>query len=204
MSTLRQLAAAVQLSLGFVFLLSAVPKLRRPSGFARSVATYEILPRRIVSPFAGVVMLLEVFLVLAFLTGWWNGIALPLAAVLLLAFLGAVGLNLSRRRRVPCGCFGERSAMISPRTVARLLLLLAAVVFVLTVRGVTGPSVASLTALVVHGAPTGVLLHTIGLTGCLGLVGVWLLSLPDVVVVVRGLFHGMAPTGDAGDEAEGA
>lgn len=202
MSTMRQLTAAAQLSLGIVFLLSAVPKLRRPRAFVQTVAAYGILPRHAVPPVAGAVTLLETVLALAFLLGWWNGAALPLAAALLLGFLGAVGANMRRGRRIPCGCFGDRSETISSRTLARLLLLLAVVAFVLAIRGMTGSPAPGLATLVVHGATPIELVQTIGLAGCLLLVGCWLQSLPDIVVV-HGLFRGISPSGLAGDELEG-
>lgn len=147
MSTLLQLTAAIQFSLGTVFLLSAMPKLRHPRVFTRSVAVYQVLPRRAVLLFAIAAALLEAFLALALLSGWWTGAAVPLAAALLLGFLGAVGANLRRGRRVPCGCFGERSEPISARTLARLLLLLVAVAFVVAVRIATGSPTPGLAAL---------------------------------------------------------
>lgn len=131
-----QVAVASQISLGIVFLLSVLPKLRRPLAFARSVIGYEILPDKAASAFALILIPVEAFLAVAFLTGWLTDIALPLAAVMLLMFLVAVGMNLRRDRRVPCGCFGDASERISPRTLARLLLLLIVVLLLIAFKAV--------------------------------------------------------------------
>ncbi len=117
-SVLSHIALAAQFGLGIVFLLSALPKLRRPLPFAHSVVEYRILPAGVAYVFGLALIPLEIFLTLAFLTGWLTDVALPVATLMLIAFLVAVGVNLRRGRQIPCGCFGNVSELISPRTLA--------------------------------------------------------------------------------------
>lgn len=178
-----QIAYAVQLVLGVVFLLAALPKLRDRKTFARIVARYRLLPRRLARPFAFAVVASESFLAVAFLTGWLLPIALPLAAAVLLLFAAAVGLSLRRGRRIPCGCFGGEDESVSVRSVARLGALLAGVAVVAAVR----PSGVTVAALVGEGAPA--LRYLVGVGGVaafLVLAALWLLSLPEFASLWRG------------------
>jgi hypothetical protein len=83
-------------------------------------------PPALPPPTAFAVIAIEVFLAGALLTGSLAGIALPLTILLLVAFLMAVLINLDRGRKVPCGCFGDRSEIISGRVLVRVVLLLTA------------------------------------------------------------------------------
>ncbi len=133
-STLSHIALAAQFGLGMVFLLSAVPKLRRPRFFAWSVVAYDILPEKVAYGFAFALIPLELFLAATFLTGWLMSVALALATLLLVVFTVAVGINLRRGHLVDCGCFGEGSEPISIRSVARLFLLLTVVLLLVALR----------------------------------------------------------------------
>jgi Methylamine utilisation protein MauE len=178
-----QLAYAVQLSLGVVFLLAALPKLHDRKTFARIVARYRLLPRWLTRPFALAVIANESFLATAFLTGWLLPIALPLAAAVLVLFAAAVALSLRRGRRIPCGCFGGGDESVSARSLARLGTLLAGVVVVAAVR----PAGVTVAALVREGAPA--LRYLVGVGGVaafLFLATLWLLSLPELASLWRG------------------
>jgi hypothetical protein len=188
-AVLPHLAFALELSLGIVFLLSALPKFRQPLAFAQGVVGYKILPAGVARVFALALIPLEAFLALTFLTGWLTGIALLLAMITLLAFLFGVGINLRRGRRIPCGCFGETSEPISLRTLARLFMLLAAVLLLATYR-TTGEPWPGLGLLVTNASAASALvylLHTVSLAASLVLLGAWLLSLPELAVMLRSL-----------------
>ncbi len=184
--TLSHIALAAQFSLGIVFLLSAVPKLRRPRLFAWGVVAYDILPEKVSYVFALALIPLELFLAITFLTGWLMSIALALATLLLVVFTVAVGINLRRGRLVDCGCFGAGSEPISTRSVARLFLLLTVVLLLAALRA-TGSAVpltldlASLTNPVTF----AYLLQAAMLATFLILLGVWMLRLPELVLFVR-------------------
>ncbi|HET8629147.1 MAG TPA: MauE/DoxX family redox-associated membrane protein [Thermomicrobiales bacterium] len=186
-AVLTQLAFAARLSVGIMFTLSALPKVRRPPTFVRSVMAYDVLPAGVARVFAAALIPAEVFLALAFLTGWWPAVALPLGALVLLAFLIAVGINLRRGRRIPCGCFGEASEAISPRTLARLLLLLAAILLLAVVSGTGWISLPDLGSLLADRSALPSLLDTAGLAVFLIVLAAWLLHLPEVILLVRHL-----------------
>lgn len=178
------LAFAAQLSLGLVFLLAVLPKLRRPRSFARSTVLYEILPFAVAQMFGLMLIPLEGFLVLSFLSGWLSNIALPLAAVLLCIFLAAVGVNLRRGRRIPCGCFGEASEPISLRTVARLLLLLAVVLVLLGYRTTGDPTLPNLGSMGADVTTFKYLVQAAALSAFFVLVATWVLNMTAVLLLV--------------------
>ena len=113
-----------------VFALAGVSKLRDRAGTARALEDFG-LPRGFAQ------------------SGWWTlpaaelGIAILLilpttvrfggiaALLLLLAFIGAIAVNLSKGNRVDCHCFGEvHSAPIGARTVIRNVVLALLALFV--------------------------------------------------------------------------
>ncbi len=114
----------VQLALGVVFLLSDTAKLRNPMTFA----------------FGLLLMPGEVFLALSHLTGWLIVVGVPLAMVTLVSFAVAVGVNLLRRREVPCYCFGDGRETISGRSLTRLLMMTSGEVVLVTDSGFFGGS----------------------------------------------------------------
>jgi putative oxidoreductase len=180
----RHLAYALQLNLGLVFLLAAIPKVRDPAAFTRTVVEYRVLPRAVAAILAPATIAGELFLGLAFLSGWLTEVALPVAGALLVAFSAAVAINLRRGQRVPCGCFGAASERISARSLVRLGLLLAGVV-VLVVMPAAEITVASL-------ADEGVLvlayLVEVGSVALfLILAATWLLSWPELAFTLRRL-----------------
>jgi len=182
-SVLSYFALAFQLSLGIVFLLSSLPKLRRPLAFAGSVVEYKILPAQVAYVFALALIPLEAFLAIAFLTGWWTDIALPLSTMLLSLFLIAVAINLRRGRSVPCGCLGNTSELISLRTLARLLLLLTVILFLAAFRSTSGTSLPGLAALTADVSTLIYFIQTVFLSAFLILLSAWILNLPELVTL---------------------
>jgi len=180
-SILSYFALALQVSLGIVFLLSLLPKLRQPFAFVGGVIEYKILPAQISRVFAFILFPMEVFLAVAFLVGWWTEIALPLAGGLLSVFLIAIAINLRRGRSVPCGCFGNSSEMISPHTLARLLLLLMVILFLAMFRRMSSTSLPGLAALVTDISTLIFFIQTLFLSIFLILMSAWVLNLPQLI-----------------------
>jgi magnesium-transporting ATPase (P-type) len=181
------LAFAAQFGLGGVFLLSAIPKLHRPRAFVEDVVAYRILPAGMARAFGLALIPTEAFLAAAFFSGWWTSVALPLAAVLLVAFLVAVGVNLRRGRRVSCGCFGNATERISLRTAARLLLLLVVVLLLIAVRSVGDAAIPRLGSLPADVTVPVYLLETAALSAFLVVLSVWALALPELGTLARAL-----------------
>jgi hypothetical protein len=180
----EQLSYAVQLSLGVVFTAAALPKLRHPAAFARTVAGYRLVPRALTGVLAFIVIAIESFLAVAFPTGWAIPVTLPLAAVILTSFALAVAINLRRGRRVPCGCFGGESEAVSGRSLARLGTLLGGVLLLAAL----GRSPLTAGKLASEGASALAYLVQIGGVSAFLVLGVaWLLSLPELAFVLRRL-----------------
>lgn len=184
LSLVRHLLYAVQLSLGIVFLLATITKLRHPSAFAWTVARYRLVPRRVTRATAFLFIATEAFLAFAFLTGWMREIALPLAAAILFAFSAAVGVNLRRGQRIPCGCFGGESERVSARSLVRLSMLIVAVLAL----EIVSPTPVTVGTLAREGASALAYLVQAGsLAVFLLLAAAWLLSPREVAFALRGL-----------------
>jgi hypothetical protein len=130
--SLHGLPMIARLTVGLVFLVSALAKLESPASLAAGLADYHVFPPRL-SYFAGVLLIvLEASLAVFHLMGWQLTTSALLGLVLLASFSIATGVNLRRGRMLPCYCFGKRSGeMISRKTLLRLCLLCAAELCVL-------------------------------------------------------------------------
>lgn len=135
----ESLILLLQLSLGLVFLGAFATKALAPAAFLRGVTAYEILPPPLARAAGAVLIPIEGLLALAHLTGWLLVPASWVGLVTLSAFAVAIGVNLWRRRDIPCHCFGSGGGeRISRTTLARLALLLGAELAVLAGLGLSG------------------------------------------------------------------
>lgn len=183
-SLFSHILLAFQLSLGMVFLLSAWSKTRSPLAFAQNVAEYKLAPAKTALGLALILIFLEAFLAIAFLTGWLVNVALPLAITMLILFFIAVGINLRRGRQINCGCFGDSLEQISLRTLARLLLLLTTTLVLLIFNGTV--NTLSFTEQIILDSSTLIyLMQTIFFAAFLLLMANWFLNLPELAVIVR-------------------
>jgi putative oxidoreductase len=100
----------VQIGLGIVFCVAAIPKILDPPGFAHMVYNYRLVPGGLVNVLALVMPWVELFAGAALILGVWKREAAILVGLLLLVFVVAIGFNLARGHAVDCGCFDLRSA----------------------------------------------------------------------------------------------
>lgn len=177
------IALAFRLALGVTFVAASLGKIRRPRVFAVHVANYEVLPRRF-AHLGGVLLIsIELALGISLLTGYFVRVADALLICVLLLFIAAVGVNLRRGRRVPCGCFGDGDELISPRTVARLVLLLSAAVLLAALSD-PGPTLEVATDQ--RGSDGAArLIEASSLAAGGSLIALWLLHLPELLEVAR-------------------
>jgi uncharacterized membrane protein YphA (DoxX/SURF4 family) len=164
-------AEIARVSVGVVFALASVSKLRAPADFARTVASFGI-PGRVAPAVA--VLVIGVELALAVLLT--SGVATRPASVLAVGVLGgfAAFLTWNRLRTDPraCNCFGASDGTPHPtRALLRGLLLL-------------GAAAMSATDAWEHDAPSLTLELALGGIGIV-LLGYWLLHLDEVVRLVR-------------------
>jgi hypothetical protein len=193
---LPHLALTLRVSLGLVFALAVLPKLRRPLAFARGVVEYRILPAGLAYAFGLILIPAEAFLAAALFTGRAAGLALGGSALVFATFLAAVGLNLEQGRRISCGCFGQSSEEISPRAAVRLALLLSVslLLLILEVSGrVAGVELAGLAGFFDAA-------FTVFLAAFFLLAGAWMLRAPELRDLLRGLRPARRPAVQAPPE----
>jgi hypothetical protein len=179
-------AYVVQLGLGLVFLLSALPKLRHPGAFHDAIAEYRIVPTPLVVGATVVLIASETFLAIALLGGWLVQVAFPLAVVTLVVFLAAVAVNLRRGRRIACGCFGNLDQTISRQTVVRLSALAVAAAISAAVYLGANVDVVGFSTVISSGTDVARYMIEMTAVSVFGLLaGLWLLSLPELLAVVR-------------------
>jgi uncharacterized membrane protein YphA (DoxX/SURF4 family) len=108
------LTVRVQIALGAIFVVAALPKIADPPSFAHMIYNYRLVPGLAVNALALVMPWVELLAGLALILGVWPREAAMLAGLLLLVFIVAIGINLARGHAVDCGCFDVRSAGKSP------------------------------------------------------------------------------------------
>ena len=124
---LTMTAEAGRVSIGLVFMLAAVQKMRHWRLLPGVIANYRLLPEGAVAPAASVLPPLELLLSIGLLSAQlqpWPELA---AVALLLLFAGAMAVNIARGRvHIDCGCGQVFLAQhLSRSLVARNLVLAA-------------------------------------------------------------------------------
>jgi hypothetical protein len=104
------LTVRVQIALGAIFVVAALPKVADPPSFAHMIYNYRLVPGAAINAFALVMPWIELLVGLALILGVWPREAAALAGFLLLVFIAAIGFNLVRGHAVDCGCFDVHSA----------------------------------------------------------------------------------------------
>lgn len=99
--------------LGLVFVTAALPKLVGRRQFAQAVSNYALLPERLVPRVATWLPRTELLCGVALLLGIAVEAMAAVAAVLLVAFAGAVAVSLLRGKEIDCGCSGS----VAPRRI---------------------------------------------------------------------------------------
>lgn len=125
---LLTLVGATSFALGLPFFFGALAKLRDPGRFVSIVREYRLVPDQLASFVAGGVVAAELAVAALLASGLAIAISSTCATLLSLGFVGAVLINLRRRRAIICGCFGD-DERISGRTVLRLLTMTGAGIF---------------------------------------------------------------------------
>ena len=99
----------IRFFLGLVFVFSSLPKLTAPTDFRHALGNYRLLPFRLVAPVSAWLPRVELLLCLVLLSGGAIRVSEAVAAIALVAFSAAVGINVGRGRRIECGCFTPAS-----------------------------------------------------------------------------------------------
>ena len=104
------LTIRVQLALGVLFVVAALPKIIDPPSFAHMIYNYRIVPAKLINLMALTMPWVELLCGLALIVGVWRRAALLLIAAMLLVFITAIGINLGRNNAIDCGCFNVADA----------------------------------------------------------------------------------------------
>ena len=104
------LTTRVQIALGAIFVVAAIPKITDPPSFAHMIYNYRILPGGLVNISALIMPWLEILAGLALILGVWTRAARNIIAALLLVFIVAIAFNLMRNNAIDCGCFDVSAA----------------------------------------------------------------------------------------------
>jgi uncharacterized membrane protein YphA (DoxX/SURF4 family) len=104
------LTVRVQIALGAIFIVAALPKIADPPSFAHMIYNYRIVPGGLINISALVMPWVEILAGLALILGVWVKPARSIIALLLLTFMIAIAINLARGNAIDCGCFDVSAA----------------------------------------------------------------------------------------------
>ena len=104
------LTLRVQLALGIIFVVAALPKIGDPPSFAHMIYNYRIVPGVLVNLMGLTMPWIELLCGLALILGIWRGTAAGIIGTMLIVFMIAIGINLARGNAIDCGCFDVSAA----------------------------------------------------------------------------------------------
>ena len=104
------LTIRVQIALGAIFIVAALPKITDPPSFAHMIYNYRILPGGLINISALVMPWVEVLAGLMLILGIWVRPARWIITLLLVTFMIAIAINLGRGNAIDCGCFDVSAA----------------------------------------------------------------------------------------------
>lgn len=104
------LTVRVQIALGAIFVVAALPKITDPPSFAHMIYNYRILPGGLINISSLVMPWLEIVCGLLLILGVWVKPARWIIATMLTVFIIAISINLARGNAIDCGCFDVSAA----------------------------------------------------------------------------------------------
>ena len=104
------LTIRVQIALGAIFVVAALPKIADPPSFAHMIYNYRILPAGMINIAAITMPWIEILCGLALILGIWTKPARTIITAMLVVFMIAITINLARGNAIDCGCFDTSAA----------------------------------------------------------------------------------------------
>jgi len=99
------LTIRLQIALGAIFIIAALPKIADPPSFAHMIYNYRLVPSPLINISALVMPWVELLAGLALILGAWKAAARTVVAIMLAVFIVAISINLFRDNAIDCGCF---------------------------------------------------------------------------------------------------
>jgi putative oxidoreductase len=109
----RWLTVRVQIALGVIFVIAALPKIADPPGFTQMIYNYRLVPGPLLNIMALGMPWFELIAGVALIIGVWRRTAALLIGALLVVFIVAIGINLARGNAIDCGCFDTSKANLT-------------------------------------------------------------------------------------------
>jgi len=103
----KKIEFIIRISLGFMFVFASYHKILNPADFAKIVAGYQLFPPYTVNMIAVFLPFIECTTGVALILGTYPRSAALIAAVMLLAFLVAILINVIKGVEFDCGCFAN-------------------------------------------------------------------------------------------------
>jgi uncharacterized membrane protein YphA (DoxX/SURF4 family) len=128
---------ACRLVIGVSLIYASLDKISHPDRFAEILRGYELLPARLVRPFAHLVPWGEILIGAALILGVFTRVAAVAGAALFGVFAGAVASAVLRGLEIACGCFTTKAGAEPANwtTVSRSLFFLLLSLLVVSRRG---------------------------------------------------------------------
>jgi uncharacterized membrane protein YphA (DoxX/SURF4 family) len=99
------LTIRVQIALGAIFIIAALPKIADPPSFAHMIYNYRLVPSSLINISALMMPWVELLAGLALILGVWKAAARNVVAIMLAVFIIAISIILFRDNAIDCGCF---------------------------------------------------------------------------------------------------
>lgn len=99
------LELAVRWTLGLIFIYASFHKILSPGDFAKILYGYDLFPAALINLIAIILPFIELVSGLALITGIFPKSTSLIIAVMILAFIMAISINLVRGHEFDCGCF---------------------------------------------------------------------------------------------------
>jgi uncharacterized membrane protein YphA (DoxX/SURF4 family) len=104
------LTIRVQIALGVIFVVAALPKIVDPPSFAHMIYNYRILPSALINVASLIMPWVEILCGLCLILGVWVRPARWIITLMLFVFIVAISITLGRGNAIDCGCFDVSAA----------------------------------------------------------------------------------------------
>jgi putative oxidoreductase len=106
----KYLLLIIRLVLGSIFIYSAAMKIIDTGYFVKSLENYKLLPVESLNIFALIIPSLELIVGIFLLLGLFVKESALIGSIMMIVFIAAIAIALSKGLNIECGCFGTADA----------------------------------------------------------------------------------------------